>query len=448
MDLTRCGQGMVLLALVLAFFAFLFDDIPAALAAGALVFFLAARSAVFLSVLSSTVVSIAVTRTVSSRYIRRGTAVEVTTWIGHALRPSFSLHLTDLLPDGAALIGGSPADVSDSTLHYTLAPLSIGEHPFGGIRLTLSDPFFTTTLTDRRAESTEPSLTVLPASDYALSGKDLYGESESQTISPIPSPGIRSFREYLPGDDPRKIDWKLSAKHDTLYVREYMGRSDTAQLLIIDLPDASVPFSTKAFTRLKEAAVAAIATQLFPSPGIPVLLISGANLISFSPVESDPEKVITLMRQLSPAPRLHHLYRHASTPSLRRRYSPRNGGTGMNNGREFTGFRERSRESKNPGTAPAEEEFARTLAAVTGSFLSRRTPTTYEAQLARALHPLSTTTAHLFSLAEGDESHLRLLAEQATLRGMAVHLHIPEESYDLPTRAKMGRCSFASVEVV
>lgn len=434
MDLTRCGTGIVLLALVLAFFAFLFDDIPAAAAAGGLVFFLSARSVVLLSTLSSTAASLAVTRTVSSRYVRRGTAIEVTTRIDHTLRPSFSLHMTDLLPDGSALIGGSPAEVHEGTIKYTIAPLSIGEHAFPGIRLTLADLFFTATLTDRRAQSTAPFLTVLPASDYTLSGKDLYGEAESPTISPVTSPGIRSFREYLPGDDPRKIDWKMSAKHDALWVREYMGRSDTAQLLIVDLPDASLPFSPEAFTRLKEAAVAAIAPRLSSSRGLPVLLISGANLVSFSPVESNPEKVIALMRQLSPFPRLHHLYRHTSTPALRRRYSLQNG---MSPGIPLEA-----------GHAPAEEPFARTLASVTGSFLSRRTPTTYEAQLARALHPLSTSTAHLFSLAGGDVSHLSLLAEQATLRGMAVHLHIPEESCDLPTRAKINRCSFASVEVV
>ena len=436
MDLTRCGTGMVLLALVLAFFAFLFDDIPAAVAAGALVFFLAARGVAFLSALSSTAASLTVSRTVSSRYVRQGTAIEVTTRVDYMLRPSFFPGLTDLLPDGSALIGGSPAEVHEGMIRYTIAPLSIGEHAFPGIRLTLADLFFTATLTDRRAQSTAPSLTVLPASDYTLSGKDLFGESESRSISPLPSPGIRSFREYLPGDDPRKIDWKLSAKHDALWVREYMGRSDTAQLLIVDLPDASLPFSSEAFTRLKEAAVAAIAPLLSPSRGIPVLLISGANLVSFSPVESNPEKVITLMRQLSPFPRLHHLYRHASTPALRRRYSPLNG-NGMS-----------PEIPLEAGHAPTGEPFARSLALVTGSFLSRRTPTTYEAQLARALHPLNTSTAHLFSLAGGDVSHLSLLAEQATLRGMAVHLHIPEESCDLSTRAKINRCSFASVEVV
>ena len=130
------------------------------------------------------------------------------------------------------------------------------------------------------------------------------------------------------------------------------------------------------------------------------------------------------MRQLTPSPRLHSLYRYTSTRTLRRRSA---------------------RILRTPGGA---DSFPATLSRITGEFLSHRTATAFEATITRSLSTLSTSTAHLFSLAKDDASHLCVLAEQALALGMAVHLHIPREADVNNLRLRAGRCRFASLEVI
>jgi uncharacterized protein (DUF58 family) len=336
--------------------------------------------------------------------------IEVTARVDHALPSSFSAGISDLLPDGAVAAGGSPAASlggSPVTFGYAIAPLVIGRHTFPGIRLDFSDLFFSTTVTLLTAGG--PDLTVFPASEFALPGKDAFGESEAPAFSPLPSPGVRSFRRYQTGDDPRKIDWKLSAKHDTLYVREHMGVAEDSRLLVVDLPDASLPYPADEFSRLKEAAVA----SAFPaSRAVSVLLISGPNVIAFLPMVADPERLVAMMQGLAPAPRLHALYRYPSTMALRSR--TRKGLAGL----------------------------------VTAAFLPHRTATSFEDQVARALSGLSVNTAHLFSLVRGDPSHLCLVAEQGRRHHVAFHLHVPRGTDQAQLRARIAGCPFATLEAV
>ena len=425
MELSRCSRGMVLLAVVLGFYAFFFDAPAAAIASGGLAAFLIVRAFLFVSALRYTAGSFSVERSLSHRFIRQGSSLDVTTRIGFSLPPTFSLALTDRIPSGSALSGGNrscvPEGIRSCTFSYTLTPLTIGEHAFGGVTMTVSDLFFSGSLLVRVAGATAPTFTVLPSADYALRGTDTYGEAESPSITPVMSPGIRSFREYVPGDDLRSIDWKLSAKHDTLWVREYMGRAEQADLIIIDLPDAGAPFSPEAFARLKDTAAGAVAARSSSSRAFSVMLISGPNLVSFFPGESDQLKLIAMMNKLTPVPRLHHLSRYLSTAALRKRHA---------------------------GLVRQDGSFSDHLSRITTAFLSRRSPSAFEIQLARTIHSIRAGSAHLFSLGLHDTSHLRLIAEQGAMGAMIVHLHIPEECYSPAARSSLGRCGFSSVEVV
>jgi len=426
MKFSRCSRGIAALAVVLSLFAFFFDSIPAAIASGGLVMFLAARATLFLSALSSAAGSLGIHRALSALLVRQGSSVTVETRVRVTVPPGFSAGITDLLPHGTVPSSGkNTAPVrnggSACRLGYTLAPLTPGEHPFMGICLSFSDPFFSTELVCRTTDATAPSLVVLPSAEYELAGRDTYGEKETAAVTALASPDVRSFREYLPGDDLKKIDWKLSAKYDTLYVREYMGRAEHGTILIIDLPDATLPFSPEAFARLKGAAVSAIATRMSSREEFSVLLISGPNLISFSPLEPDTRRLVAMMNQLAPVPRFHHLYRYRSTPSLKRRFTPLTG---------------------------VPDPFSRALCRISSAFLSGRPPSTFESQVARAFHTLPPSLAHLFTLADHDTSHIRIISEQAAARGMSIRLHIPREVYDQASRARISRSLAASVEVV
>jgi uncharacterized protein (DUF58 family) len=51
-------------------------------------------------------------------------------------------------------------------------------------------------------------------------------------------------REYIPGDDVKRIDWNVSARHDSLFVKEFVEENELNIYLIIDL-SASNDFGIK-----------------------------------------------------------------------------------------------------------------------------------------------------------------------------------------------------------
>jgi hypothetical protein len=425
-NLSRCSRGIVVLVIVLWVYALFFDALPAVVAVSTLSFFLIARSILFLLALRSMVTVLDLERSVSPMFVRQGSTITVQTRVKAMVPPGFSAGISDLLPHGSVVSAGSPFGVipggqsSSAQLSYTMTPLVIGNHPFHGISLSLSDQFFSTSLTCHTKKAINPTITVFPLSEYALTGRDMYGEVESRAITPLPSLSVRSFRAYLPGDDLRKIDWKLSAKYDSLYIREFMGTTVYARLIIIDLPDAATPSDEKAFARMKEAVVSALTISALASREFSVILISGPNLVSSNLIKPELPWISGLMRQLTPIPRLHSLYRHDSTGTLRRR---------------------------NAALAISDTQFERRLRRISTAFLSHRLPTLFELQIDRIFQSVPASTAHLFSLADHDESHLGLLSERAAVRGTDIVLHIPKECYDQRTRVKVKRCRFSSLEV-
>ncbi len=51
-------------------------------------------------------------------------------------------------------------------------------------------------------------------------------------------------REYIPGDDVKRIDWNVSARHNSLYVKEFVEENELNVYLILDL-SASTNFGFK-----------------------------------------------------------------------------------------------------------------------------------------------------------------------------------------------------------
>ena len=42
-------------------------------------------------------------------------------------------------------------------------------------------------------------------------------------------------REYMPGDDVKRIDWNVSARHNNLFVKEFVEENELNVYLILDL---------------------------------------------------------------------------------------------------------------------------------------------------------------------------------------------------------------------
>ena len=62
---------------------------------------------------------------------------------------------------------------------------------------------------------------------------------------PGPSRGgrssLRGHREYRPGDDPRRIDWRVLARHDRVVVREHDAERDARTDVVLDASASMVP---------------------------------------------------------------------------------------------------------------------------------------------------------------------------------------------------------------
>lgn len=64
-----------------------------------------------------------------------------------------------------------------------------------------------------------------------------FGEGMLATrITPLPAGGteMTGLRDYSPGDDLRRVDWGICARHDELRVREYAGTARQTAYLLVD----------------------------------------------------------------------------------------------------------------------------------------------------------------------------------------------------------------------
>jgi len=69
---------------------------------------------------------------------------------------------------------------------------------------------------------------------------------------------FREVREYQPGDDVRTIDWNVSARMNSTYVKVFVEEREMTMMLVVDL-SASQRFGTRAFSKMRLAAeVAAV----------------------------------------------------------------------------------------------------------------------------------------------------------------------------------------------
>src|SRR5262245_59150729 len=72
---------------------------------------------------------------------------------------------------------------------------------------------------------------------------------------------FRDYREYQPGDDPRRLDWRLYARNDRLYVRRYEQETNARAYLLCDASASMGYRGRRAWaSKLEAAQVLALAT--------------------------------------------------------------------------------------------------------------------------------------------------------------------------------------------
>jgi uncharacterized protein (DUF58 family) len=127
----------------------------------------------------------------------------------------------------------------EASLRYSVRCRSAGEVVLPGVRITFQDPMRWFRLD--RFVSHRQSFRVLPS--YAIAGDS---SPVSKRINALPQHGIHrlqqsgigfellELREYQPGDPPKSIAWKASARRDKLMSRQYESEIPIRLQLFVD----------------------------------------------------------------------------------------------------------------------------------------------------------------------------------------------------------------------
>jgi uncharacterized protein (DUF58 family) len=110
---------------------------------------------------------------------------------------------------------------------------------------------------------------------------------------------FEELRNYLPGDDTRNIDWKVTARTRTPYVRVYTEEKDRTVWLLIDQRVGMFFGSTKRMKSVVAAEVAALAAWRVLSVGDRVgALVFNDSDISVVPPHRSRERVMQILKQV------------------------------------------------------------------------------------------------------------------------------------------------------
>ena len=91
------------------------------------------------------------------------------------------------------------------------------------------------------------------------------------------------FREYMPGDDPRFIDWKVTARMRSPYVRRFREEREQAVILAVDV-SGSMHYASSASPRASKLDYAAEIAAVLAF----VRLRAGTNVACSSTADASP----------------------------------------------------------------------------------------------------------------------------------------------------------------
>ena len=71
-----------------------------------------------------------------------------------------------------------------------------------------------------------------------------------------------SYRPYIPGDDPMHIDWKLYARTDRLFIKQFQDETNTSCHILLDISN-SMQYGSKSITKYRYASILAASLAYF-----------------------------------------------------------------------------------------------------------------------------------------------------------------------------------------
>ncbi|MFH0966173.1 MAG: DUF58 domain-containing protein, partial [Methanobacteriota archaeon] len=352
--------------------------------------------------------------TLSKSLIRQGTRVVVQVHVEIQIPGQVWVDYHDKYPKSCTSDPKDPqTDVLSSghysgSITYSVTPLIHGSFLFPGGTLSIRDPFFMLNLLLTSTEYTGPVLQVQPYPIFEGPGGSFSLGREMERIGPVQGFGVRMLRAYLPGDDLRHIDWKMSAKRGTMYIREYTNQEEGQVMLIVDLPDSDLPYDDIRFARMVSVVCGFIESSLFQKESISLLLISGPNFCDISLDGRDMAGFMSILReQLHPCSRMHHWYRKVSRSDLRAR------------SHSVDWYR------KTRTKIDAEGECMMYIKRLSERHLLQGGVSKFQARMARTIQRHRICDIMVYSLCEGDVSHIREIFAIADHRNIRFRVKVP-----------------------
>lgn len=111
------------------------------------------------------------------------------------------------------------------------------------------------------------------------------------------------YREYLPGDEPRFIDWKVTARMGSPYVRKFKEDREISLVLVVDVSD-SMHYGSQERSKLEYAAelAAILAFSAHQTGDKCGLLLFGKEPLLFIPPAKGYKQILRIIREILEAP--------------------------------------------------------------------------------------------------------------------------------------------------
>ena len=144
----------------------------------------------------------------------------------------------DLLPEDPHFAGVSVPAGGSRTLRYRVTPRERGERALGPVAALMGSPFG---LLRKRALGVGGAIArVLPDASRFLRPEALDTRALLAQLGVKPAArrgsgaDFDSLRDYVPGDDPRRVDWRASSRRGRLVTRQYRHEENHRVLIALD----------------------------------------------------------------------------------------------------------------------------------------------------------------------------------------------------------------------
>jgi len=434
-EVGRSVQAALLFIVVLAGFSLLVDSVPAALCACTLAVFLLSRYAASFFHFNMVAGSLAIKRTLGKKVAKQDASIEVGIRVRVRVPQGVTLLIEDLPPVGARVSGGSCSlrihgpFAGEQTAAYQMTVPTEGRVRFVGVRADIPDAFFPKSATFAGEAMQMPGILVKPNRLFLTyrGGHETKGPEE-RPLSSNSSGLVRSFRKFVDGDDYRNVDWKMTARHDMLYVKEFSAEIVAPPLILVDIPQ--VPVGQAMRLAFLDTVQSAVATWMQESGYVSLMIIKGPAVISFLPKDADYAGLLRTIPASWDLMQETWFYRSRPASDLQRKAAVL------------------SRVAEKEGAESAHQTYLATLSAYYTSVLAGRTVSVFEEQIARALWRLKPGRIDIFSCYAGDLSHIRLVAGIAEHQGVSVEVWTQKDQDRTAVLDRIGLMQKGSVSAV